>query len=170
MKPVIVRDQLIIGAPAGRVWEAVQDPARHAGWHPFIERIHGRHARGAVRVCDILIRGRSGRTEETCVLYDEQARIFWRIEKDTSGFSKMASDWTAGFTMTPHASGTVVSAESTFTPKGLFPRLANPLITRMFHRTQRLILARLKAYVEADESESREAVTPGSAWQGDRRA
>jgi uncharacterized protein YndB with AHSA1/START domain len=30
-----ITDEVIVQAPAERVWKAIQDPGEHAAWHPF---------------------------------------------------------------------------------------------------------------------------------------
>jgi uncharacterized protein YndB with AHSA1/START domain len=43
-----ITDEVIVQAPAERVWKAIQDPGEHVAWHPFATRIDGEHALGAV--------------------------------------------------------------------------------------------------------------------------
>jgi len=82
---------------------------------------------------------------------DEQQQIVWRIDSDTTGFSKMVSDWRAGFRLAgaPQAETTTVTAFSSFAPAKPLVRLAMPLIRRRFHHSQRAILAPLKRHVES---------------------
>jgi uncharacterized protein YndB with AHSA1/START domain len=144
-----IRDDVIVEAPASEVWEAIQDPSRHAEWHPALTRIDGEHALGAVRKCDVMVGKKRGSTEERCSTYDEGRMIMWTIEKDSTGFSRMASDWSAGFTLEPQGPDTTrVVARSVFNPSALLARLMLPLIRRQFHQTQRAILTGLKQHVE----------------------
>ena len=64
----------------------------------------------------------------------------WRIDDDSSDFSRMVSGWTAGFSLVPQNSGTLVTAESAFRPRNLLARLMMPLVRRKFHQTQKAIL------------------------------
>jgi uncharacterized protein YndB with AHSA1/START domain len=145
-----IEDQVTIHAPVNKVWEAIRDPVMHAQWHPFVTRISGEHRLGAVRKCDVKVGTKSGHTEERCNGYEQERRITWLIERDTTGFSRMVSDWTAGFSLEPQASNAVlVIAQSAFRPKNLFVRLAMPLIRPKFHQTQQIILNGLKQFVEA---------------------
>jgi len=73
----------------------------------------------------------------------------WTIEQDSSGFSRMVSDWCTGFSLEPQGSGaTRVTAQSLFTPKRFLARLMMPVIRRKFHQTQRAILDGLKQHTE----------------------
>jgi len=144
-----VTDRAILQAPVDRVWEAIQDPAEHVEWHPFATRIDGAHALGSTRNCSALIGGKPGNTQERCSAYDEARTIMWTIEQDSSGFSRMVSDWCTGFSLEPQGFGaTRVTAQSLFTPKRFLARLMMPVIRRKFHQTQRTILDGLKQHTE----------------------
>ncbi len=149
MTALRIEDQVTIHASVNRVWEAIRDPVMHAKWHPFATRISGEHELGAVRTCEVKVGSKSGRTEERCNAYERERRITWLIEKDTTGFSGMVSDWTAGFSLEPQGTSAVlVMAQSAFRPKNFLVRLAMPLIRRKFHQTQQVILGGLKQFVE----------------------
>jgi uncharacterized protein YndB with AHSA1/START domain len=143
-------DEIALDAPARAVWAAIEDPAAHAGWHPFVTRISGEHRLGAHRACDVDLGKRTGQTRERCIAHEAERRIAWRIEEDSTGFLRLVSDWTAGFGLRPEGSATtLVTAESTFRPKSLLVRPMLPLIRRKFHETQRAILNALKDTVES---------------------
>jgi polyketide cyclase/dehydrase/lipid transport protein len=136
-------------APVERVWEAIQDPGEHAGWHPFVTAIKGEHALGATRKCSVLVRKKPGTTEERCSTRDEARQIMWTVEQDSTGFSQMVSDWSAGFSLEPQGPGTTrVTAQSLFRPRRFYVRLMMPGIRRKFHQTQRAILDGLTQHVE----------------------
>jgi uncharacterized protein YndB with AHSA1/START domain len=146
---VEIKDEIVVRAPAERVWKAIEDPVAHAQWHPFLTHVAGEHALGSTRKCDVLIGKKQATTEERCSTYVEGRRIMWTIEQDSSGFSRMVSDWTAGFSLEPKDSDqTRVVAESTFSPGKLLARLMLPMIRSKFHRTQKRILDGLKQHVE----------------------
>jgi hypothetical protein len=72
----------------------------------------------------------------------------WTVEQDSSGFSRMVSDWRTGFSLEPQGSDTTrVTAQSLFTPRSP-ARLMMPVIRRKFHQTQRAILGGLKQHAE----------------------
>jgi uncharacterized protein YndB with AHSA1/START domain len=145
-----IADEVVINAPVARVWAAIQDPGEHAAWHPFATQIVGEHALGATRTCSVLIGGKPGTSQERCSAFDESARIAWTVERDSSGFSRMVSDWSSGFTLRPAGeAATKVRAESVFRPRGLLVRLMAPVVARKFHQTQRAILDGLRQHVEA---------------------
>ena len=149
MSQVDVRDQLAINAPKAEVWEAIKDPVVHTRWHPFTTKIEGLHERGATRKCDVIAGKKRGVTEERCSTFEEGKKILWRIEKDTTGFSKMVSDWETGFSLESRGpESTLVEAQSTFEPRGLLVRLTAPLVKKKFHDTQQKILGGLKQFVE----------------------
>ncbi|MBI4287464.1 MAG: SRPBCC family protein [Chloroflexi bacterium] len=149
MNQVSIEDQVTVGAPISKVWEAIKNPTTHSQWHPFASQISGEHRLGAVRKCEVHVGDKPGHTEERCTSYDEGKKIIWTIEKDSSGFSRMVSDWSAGFSLEPRGSNTtVVTAQSIFSPKTFFVRLMMPMIRRKFHRFQQAILSGLKQYVE----------------------
>lgn len=131
------------------VWQAIKDPVVQAQWHPFVTHIAGEHELGAVRRCTAHVGGKDGFTEEVCSLYDEGRKIMWDIKKDSTGFSDMVSDWSAGFTLQPHGEhATLVTAQSLFRPKKFFVHLMMPMIRYKFHSVQKQILGGLKQYVE----------------------
>jgi uncharacterized protein YndB with AHSA1/START domain len=145
-----LKDEIVLRAPVERVWKAIEDPTTHAKWHPFLTHIAGEHALGAVRKCDVQVGKKAATTEERCSTYVQGRKILWTIEQDTSGFSRMVSDWSAGFSLEPKGSDeTRVVAQSVFTPSKLIARLMLPIIRRKFHQTQRSILGGLKQYVES---------------------
>lgn len=144
-----IEDRTTVRAPLHRVWEAISDPAIHAQWHPFVTRISGEHRLGAMRSCDVKLGTKTGHTDERCTGYESARSITWLIEKDTTGFSRMVSEWTAGFSLEPQGDDAVlVTARSSFRPKSLLVRLTMPLIRRKFHQTQQNILRGLKKFVE----------------------
>jgi uncharacterized protein YndB with AHSA1/START domain len=143
-----IEDVTVIDAPADDVWQAIEDPARHAAWHPFVTAIAGEHRLGASRTCSVLVGNKEGETTEQCVQCDALRRITWTIEHDTTGFSRMVSDWQAGFRLETRDGSTVVTAESTFAANSVLVRVMAPLIRRRFHQTQKAILAALKRSVE----------------------
>jgi|SRR6266508_3152944 len=144
-----IRDEMVVRAPSDRVWKAIQDPAEHASWHPMITKIAGKHALGQTRKCDVVIGKKSGVTEERCIVCEEPHRITWSIEQDSAGFSRMVSDWQAGFSIEPESHGaTRVTAQSLFEPKRWVVRLMMPMVRRKFHQTQRAILRGLQERVE----------------------
>lgn len=151
-----IRDAVLIKAPHHEVWEAVRDPYQHAQWHPALTGIEGEHVLGAVRTCDVVIGNKTSTNRERCIVYDEGRAIEWVIEHDGSGFSRMAKDWTAGFTLQPHSDNeTRVEARSVFSSRTLLARIMLPLIRRKFHQTQRAILDGLRQHVE-DRSRAEE--------------
>jgi uncharacterized protein YndB with AHSA1/START domain len=144
-----ITDEVVVSAPLDRVWEAIQDPVQHARWHPFATSIEGEHALGSTRRCSVVIGNKPGTTEERCTTYTPASRIMWTIESDSAGFTRMVSDWTAGFSVSPEeATTTRVTAESVFEPRGLPVRLMMPMVRRKFHQTQRAILDGLKEHAE----------------------
>jgi uncharacterized protein YndB with AHSA1/START domain len=145
MTEIRIEDELAVGASPEVVWNAIKDPAVHAGWHPFVTRIEGDHRLGATRSCHVDLGRKMGETTELCIADEEGQRIAWRIEDDTTGFLRLVSDWTAGFRLEPRDSGgTLVTAESAFRPKNVVARLLTPIVRRKFHQAQQAILAGLK--------------------------
>ena len=148
MREVRVEDTLVVDAPAAMVWAAIKDPALQAEWHPFVTGISGEHALGALRHCSVLVGKKRGETTERCVEEEPEQRIVWTIEQDSTGFSRMVSDWRAGFSLLPVEGRTRVTAESVFRPRSTLLRLARPIVLRKFHRAQRAILEALAQAVE----------------------
>jgi uncharacterized protein YndB with AHSA1/START domain len=148
MAKVRIEDEVVVDALAEDVWAAIEDPAAHASWHPFVTGITGKHSLGAIRRCAVAIGKKTGETSERCIEHEPERRIVWRIEEDSSGFLRMVSDWTAGFELEARDGRTVVRAESVFQPRNVLVRLMQPMVRRKFHGAQRAILAGLKASVE----------------------
>jgi uncharacterized protein YndB with AHSA1/START domain len=149
MKRVEIKDEVVVDASGSEVWEAIRDPSLHAEWHPFVDSIRGEHASGASRRCAIRVGKKTGETKEHCTAYDEERRILWQIDEDSTGFLRLVSDWTAGFVLEPAGSGaTRVTAQSVFERKNPLLALMLPMVRRKFHQTQQAILAGLKQFVE----------------------
>jgi hypothetical protein len=143
-----ITDEAVVSAPADRVWKAIADPGEHVAWHPFATRIDGQHALGETRTCSVLIGGKPGTSQERCSAYEEGRTITWSVEHDSTGFSRMVTDWQTGFSLQPQGpEATLVRAQSQFLPK-LPARLMAPLIRRKFHQTQRAILDGLRQHAE----------------------
>jgi hypothetical protein len=132
------------------VWHAIEDPASHARWHPFVSTISGGHELHEIRSCSVKVGRKEGSTKERCVERVERARIVWAIEEDSTGFGKMVSDWRSGFSLAERDGATIVTAESTFRPRNVPVRAMLPLIRRKFHQTQQAILLGLQAAVEGE--------------------
>jgi hypothetical protein len=152
MSDIRITDQTRVKGSTDVVWLAIVDPATHARWHPFITEIAGQHKLDQIRACVVLVGAKPGRTRERCVEYVDHGRIIWMVEEDSSGFSRMVSDWRAGFTLTTDGDTTLVTAESVFRPNNLIVRAIVPMIRRRFHRAQRAILAGLKDAVESSHT------------------
>jgi uncharacterized protein YndB with AHSA1/START domain len=152
MSEVRIADELRIKAPIAAVWRAIEDPAGHARWHPFVREITGNHELGQVRTCSVHVAGKQGQTRERCVEHDVGRRIAWAIEEDSTGFGRMVSGWRAGFAMTEQDGVTTVTAASTFEPCNLLVRAILPVIRRKFHQTQRTILRALRDSLESSAS------------------
>ena len=150
MSEVRIVDEHRLDAPIDVVWHAIEDPAAHARWHPFVTAIAGGHELHEIRECSVQIGKKPGTTKERCVERDERARIIWAIEEDSTGFGRMVSDWRSGFSLIESDGTTIVSAESTFRPNNVFVRALLPLIRRKFHQTQRAILLGLQQAIEAE--------------------
>ena len=157
MSEVLIADQLRIDAPIDVVWHAIENPAAHARWHPFVSAIAGGHELHEIRSCSVRVGRKQGTTRERCVEREERARIVWAIEEDSSGFGRMVTSWRSGFSLAERDGATLVTAESTFRPRNLLVRLMLPVIRRKFHRTQQTILRGLQDAVEGRDR--RDAMT-----------
>ena len=144
MSDVRIADELRVDAPIDVVWRAIEDPAAHAQWHPFVSSIAGGHELHAVRSCTVLVGRRHGTTTERCVECDNGTRIVWAIEEDSTGFGRMVSDWRSGFRLAEQQGATRVIVESTFRPKNPLVRALLPIVRPRFHRAQRAILEGLR--------------------------
>ena len=145
-------DELRIDAPIGVVWRAIEDPAEHVRWHPFVRAIAGGHELHEIRSCSVQVGRKQGSTKERCVEREDGARIAWEVEEDSTGFGRMVTGWRSGFTLAERDGATIVTAHSTFRPNNLFVRAMLPLIRRKFHQTQRAILRGLQDAVEGDRA------------------
>jgi uncharacterized protein YndB with AHSA1/START domain len=148
MSEVRIADEIRVEAPIAAVWLAIEDPAAHARWHPFVTLIAGKHELDHVRTCSVLVGNKQGQTRERCVEHDDGNRIAWTIEEDSTGFARMVSDWRAGFALAARDGATIVTAKSTFRPNNPLVRAMLPLIRRKFHQTHRAILTGLKESLE----------------------
>ena len=150
MSEVRITDELRLDAPIDVVWHAIEDPAAHARWHPFVVAIAGGHELHDIRSCSVRIGKKPGTTRERCVERDDETRIIWAIEEDSTGFGRMVSDWRSGFSVQRRDGSTIVTAQSTFRPNNVLVRAMLPMVRRKFHRTQQAILAGLQQAIESD--------------------
>jgi uncharacterized protein YndB with AHSA1/START domain len=144
---VRIADELRLDAPIDVVWNAIEDPAAHGRWHPFVTAIAGGHSLHEIRSCSVRLGGKEGATKERCVEREEGTLIAWAIEQDSTGFGRMVSGWRSGFSLAEREGATIVTAESTFRPNNLLVRAMLPVIRRKFHQTQRAILRGLQEAV-----------------------
>ncbi len=86
-----------------------------------------------------------------CSVYEEGTKIMREIQKDSTGFSNMVADWSAGFALKAQGAATLVTAQSLFRPKQFFVNPMMPMIHDEFHQVQRQILGGLKNYVESHQ-------------------
>jgi uncharacterized protein YndB with AHSA1/START domain len=148
MAEINIEDEIVVEAPADDVWRAIEDPATHAAWHPFVTRITGDHRLGATRTCSVIVGKKAAETKERCIEADERRKIAWVIEEDSTGFGRMVSDWRAGFALEGRDGVTLVKAQSAFQPRNVLVRMTSPIVRRKFHQTQRAILSGLKRSIE----------------------
>jgi uncharacterized protein YndB with AHSA1/START domain len=152
MSEVRIADELRLDAPIDVVWRAIEDPAAHARWHPFVSAIEGGHELHEIRSCSVQVGKKGGSTKERCVERQERARIAWAVEEDTTGFGRMVSAWRSGFSLATRGGATNVTAESTFRPNNVLVRAMLPVIRRRFHQTQQALLRGLQEAVEDDRA------------------
>jgi uncharacterized protein YndB with AHSA1/START domain len=169
MSEVRIEDTLAIDASAPEVWHALEDPAAHARWHPFVTDIAGEHRLGHVRTCSVAVGGKHGQTKERCVVEEPPNRVAWLVEEESTGFGRMVSNWCAGFSLTPRDGKTLVTAESTFEPNNVIVRAMLPMIRRKFHHTHRAILAALGESLEKDRDAAVLTSEDGSAFDTSSR-
>jgi hypothetical protein len=150
MTRVRIADELRLDARIDVVWHAIEDPAAHAQWHPFVTAIDGGHGLHDIRSCSVQVGKKAGTTTERCVEREDRARIAWAIDENSSGFARMVSGWRSGFSLAERDDATIVTAESTFRPGNLLVRAMLPVIRRKFHQTQQAILRGLQDAVERD--------------------
>lgn len=148
MAEVRIEDEIVVNASGDDVWRAIEDPATHAGWHPFVTRIDGEHTLGASRTCTTQLGKKTGETSERCIEHEPGRRITWRIERESTGFLRLVSDLRAGFRLEARDGATFVRAESALRPKNPLVRVMVPMVRRKFHQHQQAILAALKQSVE----------------------
>ena len=156
MAEMRITDEALIDAPPDEVWAAIKDPGTHARWHPFVTAISGEHRLGATRSCSVIVGKKTGETKERCFEDEQERRLSWAIEEDSTGFSRMVSDWRASFSLQALDGTTRVSAESVFEPKSALIRLMSPLVKRKFHQAQQAILAALKQAAENADCSARQ--------------
>jgi uncharacterized protein YndB with AHSA1/START domain len=149
MNEVSIADEIRVDVPIAAVWRAIESPAQHAHWHPFLTSISGSHEQGEIRTCSVVVGHKHGRTRERCVEREDGCRIVWEIEEDSTGFGRMVSGWRAGFALSDQHGATIVFAESVFRPNNLLVRALLPVIRRRFHRTQQAILGALKQSLDS---------------------
>jgi len=147
------QDQLQIDAPSGTIWSIIEDSARLPAWVPMVGSVdvpEGRREQvGAVRTCDVRMLGRGGQITERCTAMDPGRRVAYTVDHETLGFARLTTGFGFSIELRPvDASTTVVALTSSYRPRGLLGRLANPLLRHQLRRSRRTMLDHLKRLAE----------------------
>ncbi len=122
-QPKEVRTQIVINAPAEKVWQILTDFARYPQWNPFIKSITGEPKVGNTITARIEPPGAQGMTFKPTVLAFIANREFrWKGKL----FVKGLFDGEHIFQLTPNADGT-----TTLLHREVFTGILVPLFAKM---------------------------------------
>jgi uncharacterized protein YndB with AHSA1/START domain len=154
------RDEIIVEAPASRVWPLVTDSRHLPEWGPPVESVEvvsgsdAPEGLGSRRRIQARFGGKRGYIVEERIEHDEGRKIAYLIQEESFGMSRVMRD--AGFSMEVVPVGheqTRIVFSVFWTPNGLVGALMNRLVLRRAQRKNRLAaLAALKALAEGGKA------------------
>lgn len=147
------RSEQTINASPSHIWAVLEDSSRLPEWVPVVERMteHSeREQAGTVRRCEVAMGARRGYMVERCLESVPERRLRHTVEDDSLGFTKMFRDYSFTLELEPRAEdATLVTCETFYEPRGIFPSLMNAmLMRRRFASVRQDILGGLKEFVE----------------------
>jgi uncharacterized protein YndB with AHSA1/START domain len=149
-------DELLIDAPAARVWSILEDTSLLPQWVPPVLELLEHDARegvGSVRRCGVAFGSKRGYIVERCVEAVPERRLAHVVEDDSLGFGRYFADYGFALELEPRGDGgTLASCTSYYKPRGLVSRVLNALLMRRrFSATRQEILGGLKELAERRE-------------------
>jgi len=142
---------ILINAPQQKVWETITDSGSLHEWVDMIKNVDNPTASlNAERSCELLVNGKKGTTNETCVVYDAPNKLGWAVHADTFGFTKMLANYGLQYSLTDKGGSTQIILASHYDPKNFMAKLMNTfMMKRMNNKMRGEMLESLKKYVEA---------------------
>ena len=147
--------EILIDAPAERVWEILENPTAIPSYMPMVEGVEvptgQREEAGAIRTCQVNFQGRRGQVVERCVEATPGKRLTHETVSDTIGFERMFSEFRFSFVLEEREpDATLVRLEGYYRERGPIARLMEALVLRRkFDTLRRQVLANLKERAEA---------------------
>lgn len=151
MSQLQARNEAIINAPIGRVWEIITDIHQLHKVNPGVIRASGRMDKlGETRTCEINNRGRVGSMTEKLIELVPEKKTVWTIENDTMGMSKMLKDTQFVFKLEKidELQPKVIN-ETYYQPANLLAKIMNKLMMKnMIAKAQDEILKNIRTLTE----------------------
>ncbi|HLF34548.1 MAG TPA: SRPBCC family protein [Cyclobacteriaceae bacterium] len=151
MNTLQARNEIIIGAPAGKIWDVITDIHVLHKVNPGVIKASGRmDIPGETRTCEIENNGKKGIMTEKLIELIPGKRTVWTIQSDTLGMARMLSETRFCFNLDKiDENNTRVVNETYYQPANFFVSVMNRLIIRKkITLAQEQILKNIKLLTE----------------------
>lgn len=151
MATLQARNELVIKAPATKVWMLITDIDKLPRINPGVIKATGvMNQLNGIRTCEMENKGKKGTMTERLIEFEPEKKTVWTIETDTMGMSKMLTDTRFCFYLEKiNDHETRVINESYYTPANFLVSMMNILMMkRMMSKIQGRILNNLKGLLE----------------------
>jgi hypothetical protein len=151
MSKLQARNEIIINAPIGAIWNTITDINLLHKINPGVVRASGRmDFEGGTRTCEFVNKGKKGVMTERLIELVPEKKTVWTIEHDTMGMSKMLKQTRFCFYLEKLSEQeTKVINESYYQPANVFVRFMNALMMKKkMRQIQQQILRNIKSLME----------------------
>jgi hypothetical protein len=151
MSKLQARNETIINAPIGNVWNVITDINQLHRVNPGVIKASGRMDKlGETRTCEMNNNGRKGTMTERLAELEHEKKTVWVIESDSMGMSKMLKDPRFCFYLEKLSDNkTKLINESYYGPANPMVRIMNALVMRKkMSQIQEQILNNIKSITE----------------------
>jgi len=151
MSNLQVRNETIINAPIGKIWDIITDINMLPKVNPGVISATGRMDKlGETRTCEIDNNGRKGTMTEKLIEFVPEQKTVWTIEGDTMGMSKMLSGTKFCFNLEKIDNyKTKVVNETYYDPANLVAKIMNGIMMKkMISKAQTTILNNIRSLTE----------------------
>jgi uncharacterized protein YndB with AHSA1/START domain len=151
MSKLQARNEILINAPASKVWSVITDINLLPAINPGVISVKGTmNKQGETRTCEMDNKGRKGTMTERLIELVPEAKTVWTIEEDTMGMKKMLSETRFCFYLEKQGNNqTKLVNESYYLPNNLMAKIMNVVMMKsMMGKIQHKILTNIKEQAE----------------------
>jgi hypothetical protein len=151
MSNLQARNQIVINAPAHKIWAVITDINLLHKINPGVIKAMGRmDKQDELRTCEMENNGKIGTMTERLIEMDPEKKTVWTIEKDSMGMSKMLKGTRFCFMLEKlDENNTRVINESYYLPANIIVSIMNALMMRKkMRKIQEQILINIKTLTE----------------------